>query len=166
MKSNNSNIPVIIQYARTYSDPPERVRVSARGIAINDSKLLLSYEKNTNIYMSPGGGLEEGETLAECCARELSEETGYKVQVKDEFITINEYCFETLYVSHYFFCEVLEQGKPSLTPTEIDHGIVAQWVDIEKALEIFGGYDSKREDWRSLYRREFTVLNKILDMKE
>lgn len=161
MNNKSTDIPVVTQYARTYSDPPERVRVSARGITVKDGKILLSYERNTDIYMSPGGGLEEGETLAECCARELSEETGYKVKVGEEFITIHEYCFETLYISHYFFCEVLEQGKPSLTPTEIDHGIVAQWVDIEKALEIFGGYDSKREDWRSLYRREFTVLNKI-----
>ena len=162
MTNKNTHIPIVKQYARTYSDPPERVRVAARGVLIEDGKILLSYERNTDIYMSPGGGLEEGETLEECCVRELAEETGYKVKVGEEFITIHEYCFETLNISHYFFCEVLEQGQPSLTPTEIDHGIVAQWVEIEKAFEIFGGYDSIREDWRSLYRREFTVLNKIL----
>ncbi len=163
MNNINTDIPVVAQYARTYSDPPERVRVSARGILIKDNKILLSYEKNTDIYMSPGGGLEEGETLAECCARELSEETGYKVNVGEEFITINEYCFETLYVSHYFFCEALEQGETKLTKTEIEHGIEARWIEIEEALKVFGGYDAKREDWRSLYRREFTVLNKILE---
>lgn len=163
MNIKNNDIPIVTQYARTYSDPPERVRVSARGIVRKDDKILLSYERNTGVYMSPGGGLEEGETLAECCARELSEETGYKVKVGEEFITINEYCFETLYVSHYFFCEPLEKGTPTLTETEIDHGIEATWVKIDDALKIFGAYDTKREDWRSLYRREFTVLNKILE---
>ena len=89
MTNKNTHIPIVKQYARTYSDPPERVRVAARGVLIEDGKILLSYERNTDIYMSPGGGLEEGETLAECCARELAEETGYKVKVGEEFITIH-----------------------------------------------------------------------------
>ena len=162
MDNKNANIPVITQYAKTYSDPPEKVRPSARGIIMKDNKILLSYEKNTNVYMSPGGGLEEGETLEECCARELKEETGYIVNVKSPFITINEHCFETLYASNYFICEVIGQGESSLTHTEIEHGIEPRWIDVNTALEIFGEYDSKREDIGSLYLREFTVLTKLL----
>lgn len=145
-----------------HSDPPERIRHSGRAIIIKDNKILLSHELNTNIYMSPGGGLEESETLAECCEREVEEETAYLVTASDEFVTVNEYCFETLYISHYFPCEITGTGKSALTPTEIDHGITAEWVELSKALEIFGKYDEMREDWRSLYLREFTVLNKYL----
>lgn len=163
MNNQNINVPVVTQYAKTYSDPPERIRPSARGIIIKDNKILLSYEKNTNVYMSPGGGLEEGETLAECCARELKEETGYIVNVISPFITINEYCFETLYVSNYFICRVIKKGESSLTPTEIEHGIEPLWIDIKDALKIFGEYESKREDIASLYLREFTVLNKLFE---
>lgn len=157
----NTNTPLVTQYGKTYSDPPERVRPAARGIVIKDNKILLSYEKNTNVYMSPGGGLEEGETLAECCARELKEETGYIVNVIEPFITINEYSFETLYVSNYFICEVLEKGENSLTATEIEHGIEPNWIDVNDAFEIFGKYESKREDIGSLYLRELTVLNEL-----
>ena len=146
-----------------HSDPPERIRHSGRAIIINDNKILLSHELNTNIYMSPGGGLEENESLAECCVREVEEETGFVVKtVSDEFITVKEYCFETLYISHYFPCEIIGTGKSALTATEIEHGITAEWVEISTALEIFGKYEEMREDWKSLYLREFTVLNKFL----
>lgn len=156
------NFETINQYARTYSDPPERIRPSARGILVENGKILLSYEKNTDVYMSPGGGLEEGETLEECCAREIREETGLIVEPLKHFITINEYCFETMYKSNYFICKKTGESKPSLTETEIEHGITPVWVSIDEALEIFGAYASKREDIASLYLREFTVISKYI----
>lgn len=152
----------INQYAKTYSDPPERIRPSARGILVENGKILLSYEKNTGVYMSPGGGLEEGETLEECCKREIREETGTEVEPSEHFITINEYCFETLYNSNYFLCKKTGESESSLTETEIEHGITPVWMDIDEALAIFGDYASKREDIASLYLREFTVISKYV----
>ena len=152
----------INQFAKTYTFPPERTRPSARGILVENRRILLSYEKNTGVYMSPGGGQEEGETLEECCIRELREETGIHVEPIRPFITINEYCFETLYNSNYFLCKKMGESEPSLTPTEIEHGIIPVWVDIDEALEIFGDYASKREDIASLYLREFTVISKYV----
>ena len=75
---------------------------------------------------------------------------------------ISHLILETLYISHYFPCEIIGTGKSALTATEIEHGITAEWVEISRALKIFGRYDEMREDWRSLYLREFTVLNKYL----
>lgn len=158
-------LETINQYAKTYSDPPEKERIASRGIVVENGKILLSYEKNTGVYMSPGGGLEKGETLEECCIRELREETGYKVIPEMHFIVINEYCFDTLYVSNYFICSKVGESKQSLTEIEVEHGITPVWVDFEEALEIFGDYASKREDIASLYLREFTVLNKYLSLK-
>ncbi len=155
-------IESLTQYGRIYSDPPERIRPSARALIIKDGKILLSYETNTGVYMSPGGGLEEGETLEECVIRELREETGYEVKPLKHFVIFNEYSFETLYISNYFICEVTGESKRCLTDTEIEHGITPVWVDINKVLSIFGDYASKREDIMSLYKREFTVLNKLL----
>lgn len=157
-------IETINQYARTYSDPPEKERIASRGIIIKDNKILLSYEKNTDVYMSPGGGLESGETLEECCKRELEEETGYLVTPEKHFLIINEYCFETKYISNYFICSVVGESKQSLTDIEVEHGITPVWIDIENALEIFGDYASHREDIASLYLREFTVISKYFGM--
>ena len=159
-------IETINQYAETYSDPPERVRVAGRGIVVRDGKILLSHELNTGVYMSPGGGVEEGETLEECCARELMEETGYEVKPLFQFLRINEYSFETEYVSNYFICEVTGEGRQTLTKIEIEHGIVPEWVKIEDALAIFGTYNEKAPDVRSLYIRELTTLNKYLEVEK
>lgn len=156
---------IINQFGKTYSNPPERVRVASRGILIDGDKILLSHELNTGVYMSPGGGVEAGESLEECCKRELREETGYKVEAVTHFLTVNEYSFETLYVSNYFICKIIGKSEQSLTDIEIEHGIVPEWVEISKALEMFGDYASKREDIGSLYKREYTMINKYLEIK-
>lgn len=153
----------VYQYSKHHSDPPERVRVSSRGLIVENGRVLLSHEVNTNVYMSPGGGVEENETLEECCVRELCEETGYIVKPLKHFLTVNEYCFETLYVSNYFLCEIIGESKQSLTETEVEHGITPEWIELEKAVGIFGAYASKREDHASLYLREYTVINKYLE---
>ena len=154
---------ILNQYGNIYSDPPERIRHSGRGLVVRDGKVLLSYERNTGVYMSPGGGWEDGETLAECCVRELKEETGCIVEtIGDEFVMINEYSFETLYIGHYFLCKVVSEGEYHLTPTEIDHGMQPVWIDLDEAVAIFETYPQKREDHRSLYLRELTVLRKYL----
>ena len=161
MKTNN-NCEIINQYSEHYDNPPKCVRRASRGLVIDGDKILLSYEVNTDVYMSPGGGLEVGETLEECCVRELLEETGYKVKPVNPFVVINEYCFETLYESNYFICEITGMGERSPTDSEIEHGTVPVWMEISKALEIFENQASKGEDIRSLYTRELTVLNKYL----
>jgi ADP-ribose pyrophosphatase YjhB (NUDIX family) len=151
----------IIQYAKIYNDPPERERVGCRAIIIKDNKVLLSWEERKDVYMSPGGGVEESESLEECVVRELREEAGCEVNPLEHFLVINEYCFETCYVSNYFICEKTGDCSQSLTDIEIEHGITPVWMELEKAIELFSDYPNKREDISSLYLREFTVLNKL-----
>ncbi len=155
-----SKVETLIQYAKVYSDPPEGVREASRAIIIKDGKILLTYETNTDVYMSPGGGVEPGETLEECCVREIREEAGYTVKPLELFVIINEYCFETLYVSNYFVCEITEKSEQKLTEIEIEHGATPVWLDFDKAIELFSHYPEKREDISSLYLREYTVLTK------
>ena len=53
-----------------------KIVAGCRGILIRDGKILLSYEKNIDQYLIPGGGVEGGESLTECCVRELVERQG------------------------------------------------------------------------------------------
>ena len=95
----------------TYS----KLRIGCRGIVIQDEKLLVSREEISDYWMLPGGGLEKDETLTECCAREVLEETGYLVEPIEEFLVMNEYYGEYRYISHFFICKVVGQGKQQLT---------------------------------------------------
>jgi hypothetical protein len=90
------------------------------------------------------------------------EETGYIVKPVQQLLIMDEYCFETLYISHYFICEIVGEGEKTLTRTEIAHGMEPRWVDIDEAIDIFSKYASKREDHASLYLREYTVLNELI----
>lgn len=157
---------LIRQYSTHFSDPPERIRVASRALIIKNNKILLSHEQNTGVYMTPGGGVENGETLEECCIREVREETGYIVSVNSPFVVIDEYCFETMYESNYFICDIMGKIENSLTDVEIEHGMVSKWLDINDALEIFEDYLFKNEDIASLYRRELTVLNEYLNISK
>jgi 8-oxo-dGTP pyrophosphatase MutT (NUDIX family) len=112
--------------------------------------------------MSPGGGLESGEAPEECCVREIKEETGYLTRVISPIVTIDEYFDDTLFTANYFLCEVTGQAESSLTPTEIDHGMMPRWVHLNEALEIFSKYHEKTPDYHSLYFREYTILTKYI----
>ena len=156
-----SNFEIIKQFARAYTYPPERVRVGCRGLVVKDNKVLLSCEERKNVYMSPGGGLEAGETLEECVIRELAEEAGYKVKVLKPFVRVKEYAYEVLWENNYFICEIVGECERNLTESEKYNKVSAKWVDIDEAIEIFGDYQSKETDQASLYLREFTILKKL-----
>lgn len=157
------SVKVIALVSKTFFEPLVKERESCRGLVVKDGRLLLSYESDKAVYMSPGGGVEGDESLQECCARELLEETGLVVDVGEHFVTIKEYVFNELYISHYFLCSVKGAGEKQLTPTEVAHGMEPRWVELEKAVEIFSKYPEKTPDHESLYLREYTVLNKYIN---
>ena len=114
-----------------------RLRHACRGIVVNDGKVLLSYESKNGKYMIPGGGVEEGETYAECCERELLEETGMKVKATEEYLEIEELFLDWKHINHYFVCEYIEDtGKQDLTEGEKAAGYKAVWVPVEEALKM------------------------------
>lgn len=161
-----SKFEVIKQFARAYTYPPERVRVGCRGLVVKGNKVLLSWEERKNVYMSPGGGLEAGESLEECVIRELAEEAGYKVKVIKPFVRVKEYAYEVLWENNYFICEIVGECERNLTESEKYNKVFAKWVDIDEAIELFGDYQSKATDQASLYLREFTILKKLKKEKE
>ena len=139
-------------------------------ITDNDEVIFVKqfrYPFATVLTEIPAGKLDsDSEEFVSAALRELKEETGCIVEtIGDEFVTINEYSFETLYIGHYFLCKVVSEGEYHLTPTEIDHGMQPVWIDLDEAVAIFETYPQKREDHRSLYLRELTVLRKYLAEK-
>lgn len=143
-----------------------KLREGCRGIIIRGGKILLSYEKNIDQYLIPGGGIEEGETLKECCEREISEEAGIKADAHTHYLTLEEYYHEYYFKSHYFVCGYVGESERKLTETEIANGLEPVWVDFGEAINIF----SKFEDYIEMnemkygaYYREHLALCEFRD---
>ena len=134
--------------------------IGCRGVIFQEGKILLAHEHNSNWYLIPGGGLEEGETPEEGCIREMLEETGCQVKLLECFLKLTEYYGDRCYISYYFRCEALSQGTPQLTPLEAERGLIPEWVDFSEAEAIFAdhvnitGYEEKR----SSYQREHRAI--------
>lgn len=144
-----------------------KTRAGCRGIVIKDSLMLISHEVNTEWYLIPGGGLEDGETTEECCAREIREETGYIVKPVSHFLTMNEYYEEYKYVSYYFLCEIVGKSEQNLTVSEIERGLIPEWIAPEKMLEIYAKHEdfaATSEEKRGAYLREYTALTEYFKM--
>ncbi len=135
-----------------------------RGILIRDDKILLSYEKNIDQYLIPGGGLELGESLTECCVRELAEEAGAVVDPHTHYLTLEEYYHEYYFKSNYFLCDYIGECQRALTETEKKNGLEPQWVEFDEALRIFGSYENYRDtnEMRyGAYYREYLALCEV-----
>ena len=146
----------------TYS----KTRIGCRGIVVQDGNLLVSREEISDYWMLPGGGLENGETLSECCAREVLEETGYLVEPIEEFLVLNEYYEEYRYISHFFICKVVGKGEQKLTPVEKMRGLVPKWVDIQFFIDVVSKhqeYAATNEEKRGAYLREYTAITEYLN---
>ena len=92
----------------------EHTRTGCRGIVLRGSDILLTHRARNGQYMIPGGGLEPGESEAECCAREVVEETGVLVEPGECVLEIDEYYEDWKYVSYFFLCT--PWGRPSAIP--------------------------------------------------
>jgi 8-oxo-dGTP pyrophosphatase MutT (NUDIX family) len=92
---------------------------NCRAIIIKDEKIaLIRRFYKEEYYVFPGGHLEENETLEECVIREVYEELGINIKVKELF-------YETVYndTQQYFFvCEWISgdfgtgQGEEMINP--------------------------------------------------
>ena len=140
-------------------------RDGCRGIVIRDGMILLSRETKTDWWLLPGGGLEIGETLPECCEREIAEETGYRVKAEKQILTLYEYYGGTRYGSHYFLCSLTGEGEQRLTEAEAERGLIPAWLPVDEAAAIFAEHRCwacVSEEKRGSYLREHTALCEIL----
>lgn len=116
------------------------MRFRSIGILFNNQKqvLLMLRRKEGKEYATlPGGGIEEGETAAEACAREMLEEVNLVVQVGPEVLVLNnlgnqEHYFQVSYQSGEMR---LGDGPEGIRNSE-ENWYSPQWVEISKLAEV------------------------------
>ena len=114
------------------------MRRRAGVIIIHDGKVLLMrrYKYGRHYYVVPGGGVEEGETLAEAAIREVKEETGLDVTIARKL------------------CEFNSRGQP-------EHYFLAAQFAGELCL---GGPEVDRQSRQNVYNLEWVPLSKLDDI--
>jgi 8-oxo-dGTP diphosphatase len=102
-------------------------RIAARGLVIQNNKLLLVSDDGKYWYL-PGGRLEGAESLKECVEREVYEETGLVVKV-DNLLHVQE-CLDLadeLHKINFYFQTTIVCGEGDLLEGWSDAGGTVQY---------------------------------------
>ncbi len=109
--------------------------IIAGGIIEKDNKILMVKEAKKKCYGKwnvPAGHLEKGETIFEGAIREIFEETGCKVRLKNVLPIISKEIENTTVLIITFTTELLEENI-SFNKEEI---LDVQWIPIEELNEM------------------------------
>lgn len=100
-------------------------RIAAGGIIIHGRKILLvRYQEGESTYLvAPGGGVEDGESLACAAQREVKEETGVSCKTKWPVMIDNLKTSRYQMVKIWYLCDYIS-GNPSQTPDAKKEGII------------------------------------------
>lgn len=141
-------------------DIVNKTRRSARALVLADDKLLLLHARKIDVYMSPGGGIEPGETPEQAALRELLEETGYKGEIIRKTLVIKEYFSEENWETHYFLvkADLNKKSDRKLTEEEINQDITEHWLSVSEALTLFDSHESAFLHADNIQQREFIAI--------
>lgn len=124
------------------------VRSTVKAIVIHEGNVLLNrcFDPKNGVYYSlPGGGQQQGETLAEALTRECLEETGYSVKPVRFVALLEEICLDPFILEcyaeyahkmlHLFVCML---SSPEVAaPTETDESQIAcEWIPISRVAAL------------------------------
>ena len=156
--------------------PFKSERCGARALIERDGKYLFSYLSKRNQYLTPGGGIDAGESILDAVKRECREECGIVVEPEEPFLVVDEYYFEKHWVNYYSICSIKGTCDDDFDRKEVELGLIPTWVEEENlpdivSLEmswndILSGPKSSIYAVRNSHYREYCVycLSKGLDI--
>lgn len=120
----------------------------AAGICINqDGKLLMVLQGKPHEekkWSVPAGGMESGETIEECCMREITEETGYIAEVGEKIYIKEQAGIEFDRVEVHYFLTTIVGGEMNIQdPDGLIHEIA--WKSLDEIRELDLGFPEDRD---------------------
>ncbi len=85
---------------------PGMTRVSSRAIIFVGRKVVLIHRKRDGLeyWVTPGGKVEEGESLKDTAKREVREEIGIDVEVGEKVLQVTNRAYDEDSEQHFFLC--------------------------------------------------------------
>jgi ADP-ribose pyrophosphatase len=119
---------------------PVKPRVGVCAITVKDEKVLLvkrGVEPSKGLWAIPGGTLELGETLQECAAREILEETGVTIKVNN-YVYVFDFieCDDKRKIKFHFVIIDFAAEYISGDPKGADDAMEARWLSAEELPEL------------------------------
>lgn len=135
-------------------------KITCRSVVEKDGKILTVYFNKTDHYNLPGGGKEGMESLKDCCIRETLEETGYRVDVVAETVTVFEYYPDSTWETHYFRCQLINDKVCDTIPTEEEQlaKMETRWVELYQLLELLESSPTNHLYGQNIHERELIGL--------
>lgn len=141
-------------------------RRAARAIVTNDlGEVALLYVGKYGYHKLPGGGIEDGENIAQALQRELLEEIGCRAEVAGEVGKIIEYrdawgMMQTSYC--YLAKQVGIAGAPDFTEKELNEGFRIVWAkNMDDAIKLLENDTPQDYGGRFISARDRTFLANI-----
>lgn len=116
-----------------------RVRIRVCGICIENEQVLMVCHKGVinedDVWLPPGGGVEERESIIETLMREFLEETGFRIEVgnfwyKNEFIHPPIHAIELYFRVYIKSGELIKGTDPELdTDTQLIKDV--RWIPVQ-----------------------------------
>lgn len=145
-------------------DKPYVLRKAARAVLFNDrNEIAILNVNKKNYHKLPGGGMNQGESLEECLRREILEETGCSIRIRQDIGTIIEYRNkkDELQISYCYAADVERMnGEPEYEKEEIEDGFELMWVNIDDAIELL------ESDNPESYSGKFIIIRDLIFLKK
>lgn len=141
-------------------------RVTARAVVRRDDGLFaLMHTGKYNMYMLPGGGVDEGEAIEDALRREIAEETGClcRAIMPLGVVTENRAHADYTQISYYF--AVTTEGaveENHLTAEELSNGTSLQWHTLDEVLHLIGDPVHEVYQRRFLQARDMAALHEYM----
>ncbi|UPM53569.1 NUDIX hydrolase [Gottfriedia acidiceleris] len=112
--------------------------IGATGICINrKGQVLMVLQGKPNeqkLWATPSGGLEQNESIAECCIREVLEETGYEVEIIKQLFIKEGISYGFQVEVHYFEIRIIGGNAKIQDPDQLIYEIA--WKSADEILEL------------------------------
>ena len=146
-------------------------RTVARAIILNENNeiLLITVQRddifgNERYIETPGGGVNDGESLENGVLREIEEECGLEVEIISE-IGLVEDDYNLIHrhnLSYYFLCRIIKKCSSHQEDYEKEWFKSLNFYSIDEILKITSNPSSKIE--QVVYQRERAVYLKVKEM--
>lgn len=140
------------------STPRYKVRAILRNIS---GLYAVMYEKRTDLYALPGGGVEDGEEIIDALKREMLEETGCSCDSLEELGYVYEnraYCNLEQYTYFYIVTSEKEPEEVHFTHEEIDVGTELLWCTMEEVVSLIKNGQPKTNQQKFIQARDMAAL--------